>query len=83
MDEDDGFIIDMRDLIGDDVVCDFCNADYSDSDECGGFIIGGWAACPQCAFEMSVRAAYYGEKADAVCPDGVSFADFVRQSRSA
>jgi ssDNA-binding Zn-finger/Zn-ribbon topoisomerase 1 len=83
MDEDDWFIIDLSADIGDDVICDFCNADYSESDDCGGVLVGSWAACPECALEMSMRASQYGAKLDAVCPDGTSFADFVRQSRNA
>ena len=35
--------------IGDTVVCDYCNDDYTDSDEKGGVLIGSYAVCPKCA----------------------------------
>lgn len=67
---------------GDDVLCDICNADYTDSPDCGGYILSGYAVCPGCALSMSKKTKEYGEAPpEAVCPDGVSFADFVRAYR--
>lgn len=31
------------------VICDICNADYTDSPEEGGILVGSYALCPKCA----------------------------------
>jgi len=78
---DEVVIIDVSD-IGDDVICDFCNADYTNLPDSGGYIVDGWAVCPACALSVSRKMKESGEApAEAVCPDGVSFADFVRMNR--
>lgn len=43
--------------IGDSVVCDICNEDYTGSDEPGGFLFSLNGVCPKCAprFEKSAR----------------------------
>lgn len=38
--------------IGDHVQCDFCSADFTDSDEQGGFLFGTYGTCPRCAPRM-------------------------------
>jgi hypothetical protein len=69
--------------IGRIVVCDFCDADYTDSADAGGFIFSSKAVCPKCAPATLESAARYGEQRfiRARCPDGKSFADFVREYR--
>lgn len=48
MNPDNMELIDSID-IGDDVVCDSCNDDFTRSDEVGGVSIGSYAVCPRCA----------------------------------
>jgi hypothetical protein len=37
---------------GDDVLCDFCNGDYTKSEETGGCQVGSYAICPKCAKKL-------------------------------
>jgi hypothetical protein len=68
------FIIDAR-AGEDEVICDFCNGDYSDSDEQGGILIGSYAICPECASPaLQIRA-------DKVSREGESFKEFVLRIR--
>lgn len=71
------FHIDM----GDDVICDYCDEDYSNSDEEGGFLFGSYAVCPKCHPKAIERIIKNGEQSyvKAVCPAGWSFARFVRE----
>jgi len=57
--------------IGDMVVCDYCNADYSESDEQGGVLLGSSAICPTCVTKFNLS------EVDATCPPGVSFKAWV------
>lgn len=71
--------------IGRLVACDDCGADYTDRPEQGGFIWHNRATCPECADRLMkalptqklIRLMKYGRH----CPQGTSFADFVRQIR--
>lgn len=38
--------------IGETVLCDLCNDDYTDSNEVGGCIISSWAYCPKCTSKL-------------------------------
>lgn len=68
------FIIDAR-AGEDEVICDFCNGNYSDSDEQGGILIGSYAICPECATPaLQIRA-------DKVSREEESFKDFVLRIR--
>lgn len=69
--------------IGDIVVCDVCSDDYTESDDKGGFIFGSYAYCPKCAAEHEPLIEREGEAhyIRARCPEGKSFADFVREYR--
>jgi hypothetical protein len=69
--------------IGDTVVCDWCNADYTESDESGGFLFGSHAVCPKCAPDGRERIKGYGEERDIVaeCPPELSFKAWVLQLR--
>lgn len=62
--------------IGDAVVCDFCNRDYTESDQVGGVIVGSYAACPICENNSMLKDADY------VSRPGESFKDFVLRTRS-
>lgn len=61
--------------IGDAVVCDFCNRDYTESEEVGGLIVGSYAVCPQCENHALLKDADY------VSRPGESFKDFVLRTR--
>ena len=61
--------------IGDTVVCDFCNEDYTESREAGGLIVEGYAICPKCErLDMLKDADYVSRPAEA-------FKDFVIRTR--
>lgn len=61
--------------IGDTVVCDFCNDEYTESDRKGGLIVGGYAICPECVRPDMIKDADY------VCRDDETFKDFVLRTR--
>jgi len=69
--------------IGKIVVCDVCDGDFTDSKESGGFIFCSSAYCPKCAEEWLPRIKIIHEVGHirAYCPEGKSFADFVREYR--
>jgi hypothetical protein len=82
MDEDSwDFVIEVDP--GNEVICDYCNGDFTDSTETGGMIVSSWAVCPRCEPATMVSLTGYGElhTIDSTCPDGMSFGDFVRASR--
>ncbi len=68
---------------GDVVFCDICDKDYTNLPDQGGFIFGSYAYCPSCAAKRLPEIESYGEKGHirAFCPEGKSFADFVREYR--
>ncbi len=75
-----GKVIDIGRL----VACDDCGTDYTDSPRSGGFVWLNRATCPACASNVLklpsqkiVRLMQDGKH----CPEGVSFADFVRGLR--
>lgn len=66
---------------GDRVFCDAaCGEDYTNSEESGGILFGSKAYCPKCAARSMPNIISYGEQSHikATCPDGMSFADWVR-----
>lgn len=69
--------------IGDVVVCDVCDLDFTSSEQSGGFIFGSYAYCSACAAKALPDIKSYGEDRliRACCPPGQSFADFVREFR--
>jgi|GEM_PF-1971124 len=69
--------------VGDVVVCDVCNADYTESQATGGFIFGSYAYCPRCARSHLEKIREYGEEhlIRARAEPGEAFADFVRRYR--
>jgi hypothetical protein len=69
--------------IGDSVLCDICDLDYTHRPDQGGFITGSYAYCPTCAKEK-IHAFYdLGEEhlIRAWAGPGESFANFVRRMR--
>ena len=69
--------------IGDLVICDFCDEDYTESNESGGFIFGSQGVCPKCADRMMKSIKKYNEEKyiRVVCKPDQSFADFIREYR--
>ena len=62
--------------IGDMVLCDLCNDDYTHSDVHGGILVGSYAVCPSCApkFADSDEPIIH-------CPAGMRFRDWVLHLR--
>lgn len=69
--------------LGDTVLCDGCDADLTSDARSGGFLFGSYAYGPCCADERLRSIRGYGEEWNirARCPDGASFADWVRGLR--
>lgn len=68
---------------GNDVICDFCGDDLTDSTEQGGFLFQSKAVCPHCADKTMENVKKYNEKhfIRGSCPDDMSFADWIRSIR--
>ncbi len=68
---------------GNTVVCDFCDDDFTNSDEQGGFLFQSKAVCPHCSEKMMVTVKKYDEEyfIRGTCPENTSFADWVRSIR--
>ena len=66
--------------VGDSVICDSCGDDYTDSDRCGGILFESKAICPNCSPKWISNAKTYSEMhfIKAECPEGKTFADWVR-----
>ena len=66
--------------IGDTVLCDDCNENYTDSNQTGGITFQSKAICPKCAPKWIKNAEEYNEGRfiTAHCPLNMSFADWVR-----
>lgn len=70
--------------IGNSVMCDSCNEDYSNSTESGGFLFGSYAYCPKCATpERLKKIDEYGELSyiKGYCPPEMSYKDWVLSLR--
>jgi hypothetical protein len=69
--------------IGRHVICDVCGGDWTDRKESGGFLFGSYAYCPGCAPRGLESIKKYSEERyiKAFCPEGESYADFVRRMR--
>lgn len=63
--------------IGDTVMCDLCFADYTNSDDSGGVLIGSYAVCPKCAPSAIRHSEECNELNYSVCPQGKSFKEWV------
>ena len=69
--------------LGDAVLCDACDTDLTADTRSGGYLFGSYAYGPCCAEKRLVTIRGYGEEDHirARCPEGVSFADWVRGMR--
>jgi len=65
--------------IGDTVICDYCNKDFTKSDAKGGFIFESKAICPDCAPGTLLQIKGYNETKyiKKYCPEGMTFKNFV------
>jgi hypothetical protein len=64
--------------IGEMVLCDLCNADYTDSEDEGGILMGTYSICPTCAPGIIRDAERTGEPF-VRCPAQTRFKDWVLQ----
>lgn len=69
--------------IGEDVMCDWCGDDYTNSEESGGITFGSKACCPACEGKVEASAINYGEThlLGERCPEGMSFKNWVLKLR--
>lgn len=65
------------------VLCDFCNDDFTNSDEIGGFLLQSKAVCPHCSEKIMNHIKKHNEDSfiKGFCPDFMSFADWIRSIR--
>ena len=68
---------------GNVVICDFCDDDFTNSTEQGGFLFQSNAVCPHCADKMMENVKKYNEEhyIKGTCPNNISFADWIRSIR--
>jgi hypothetical protein len=71
--------------VGRHVECDLCGNVLTDDAQSGGFIFTGKGVGPCCAERFMATIKSYGEEEfiRGECPDGVSFADWIRSVRAA
>lgn len=69
--------------VGDEVACDFCGKDWTDSNVSGGFLFDSKAVCPECAPRSleSIKGYHEERFIRGYCPPDLSFADWVRRLR--
>ena len=76
----------MREVIeiGDTVVCDQCNTDFTNSIEIGGFVFSGHGYCPRCAPKGMKLIKNYGEERfiEAVATENETFKNFILRVRN-
>lgn len=65
--------------IGDNVVCDDCNVDYTGRPDQGGIVFGSRGICPACTPQWLESAKKYDEEKFIVarCPPGQSYWRFI------
>ena len=65
------------------MLCDACDTDLTSDPRSGGYLFGSYGYGPCCAAERLVTIRGYGESGSirARCPEGVSFADWIRGMR--
>ena len=70
--------------IGNTVLCDFCDKDYSDSDAIGGLLFESKAVCPECERKTRESIKNYNEEhfIRAEPKPGETFRDFVLRIRN-
>jgi len=69
--------------MGDTVLCDFCNKDFTDSNVTGGFLFQAKAVCPDCSEHFLANVKKYNETKyiRGYCPEGMSFSNWIRTFR--
>jgi hypothetical protein len=69
--------------VGETVLCDFCDANLTADTRSGGYMFGSYAVGPCCAEKKLESIRGYGEEhlIRSRCPEGVSFADWIRDMR--
>jgi hypothetical protein len=69
--------------LGSTVLCDACDADLTSDTRSGGYLFGSYGYGPCCAERVLESIRGYGEEhfIRARCPEGVSFADWIRGMR--
>ena len=69
--------------LGRDVLCDIDDTDLTDDPRSGGYMFGSYAVGPCCVQRHEAMVRGYREEhfIRARCPEGVSFADWVRGMR--
>jgi hypothetical protein len=69
--------------VGGTVLCDIDDTDLTADLRSGGYLFGSYAVGPCCARAHEARVRGYGEEWNIRdrCPEGVSFADWVRAMR--
>jgi hypothetical protein len=69
---------------GNRVVCDICNKDWTGSPVSGGFLVGSYAYCPDCAPQGLADLKRYNEIRfiTAYCPKDMSYADWCLKLRA-
>jgi hypothetical protein len=69
--------------VGGTVLCDIDSTDLTADPRSGGYLFGSYGVGPCCQERHEAMVAGYGEQWNirARCPDGVSFADWVRGMR--
>jgi len=73
------FEVDTVEDIGEAVVCDICNGDYTESEKSGGFLFGSYAYCPECAKNRIANIQSHNEERfiKARCPEGKPFSKWI------
>jgi hypothetical protein len=69
--------------LGGTVLCDIDDTDLTGDPRSGGYLFGSYAVGPCCVIRHEAMVRGYGEEWNirARCPEGVSFADWVRGMR--
>ena len=69
--------------VGQTVLCDACDTDLTSDPRSGGYLFGSYGYGPCCAEKRLTVIKGYGEEhfIRARCPEGVSFADWIRDMR--
>jgi hypothetical protein len=70
--------------LGNKVLCDFCNKDWTNKDKSGGFIFGSKAVCPDCEKRILKNINKYDEQRfiNGICKKKQSFYKFVLEYRN-
>ena len=73
----------LIEYLGDTVICDICNKDWTGDDTSGGILVGSYAVCPDCTPKKLKDLEKYNEMhcINARCPEKMSFADWVVDGR--